>query len=713
MHKLLDKDGAQHLVDKFLSDQGLQDNNLNKIEDKLDFIYSVVGVEHYGIKIDKNNSDTSARIVYTHDCENYTPAHMDYTNGVFEIGSWGNAFFMKNNYPAMCNFYGVEQYKLDPDDHSLKEDGVTVSDVADVSYNGNAMSVFDCHIWMKFWEDDNYQYLEVSNYKLDDDFKDYPYVRSDGSKADKLYYPMYPGYKDSNNRLRSISGVKASSSSTTAQEVTYASNCGDNWSIGDWSHYLWLHSLMLLISKDFNSQTSFGNGNMDGGSSASDLKTNGLLNASGRFFGYNTSSDSMKAFFCENVYANCWQRLLGFYNDKGTYKIKMTPPYTYDETFDGYDTVQYPTVPSSSNYLKDFSFSPSYGLLPKTVGGTATTWVGDYFYTNNLRVDLLLAGGSCYGGANNGSWFLSADFRATVSDWSGGASSYLTEPIHFDLNTIYGSSPIHFEQDNYAEPLSDYTILGNSYQDGVPDPDNPVEVVSVGDRTENLFNPKGYANEYFIDSSGALKYTANWRVSAKIKIAQTETYTISFDTSSGPAAYHAIYDENDNVIELIHSGTKTFTVSEQGSYARFSYRSATTEAMMNVGTIAFPYVPYGYKIPITCGGVTQNIYLDEPLRKQLSGDAADALNFATQTLTRRVDANCEPLVTPTTSSITLPTLNPTPDNNTLSIGTTLQPSEVSITGHIKPSSTYGQLLDVNNQAILDKNGDQIFVYGQS
>ena len=418
----LDKDGTQHLISKIKESQSAQDAKIAALDNYATDIGNVIA-EHYGIKIDKNNSDT--RITYMYDCVGFTPAGMDYTNGVFNYGSWSNAFFMKNNYPAMIKFDGTEDYKLSKTDHAYKEDGITASDIADVSYNGNAMSVFDCRIWMKFWEDENYHYLEVSNYKLDDDFKDYPYVRADGSKADKLYYPMYPGYVDSNNRLRSISGVKASSNSTTAQEVTYASNCGENWSIGDWSHYLWLHSLMLLISKNFDSQTAFGNGNRSGGSNAASFKTNGLLNASGQFFGYNTNSDSMKAFYCENVYANRWQRLLGFYNDKGTYKIKMVPPYTYDETFEGYTTVSSPTVPFSNSYLKDLSFDPSYGLLPKTVGGSATTYVGDYFYANNNQVDLLFAGGSCGNDASCGSWFLSVYNRASLSPWYIGASVYL------------------------------------------------------------------------------------------------------------------------------------------------------------------------------------------------------------------------------------------------------------------------------------------------
>ena len=44
------------------------------------------------------------------------------------------------------------------------------------------------------------------------------------------------------------------------------------------------------------------------------------------------------------------------------------------------------------------------------------------------------------------------------------------------------------------------------------------------------------------------------------------------------------------------------------------------------------------------------------------------------------------LDTPTTEQVTVPTLTPAAGNNTLAIGTTLQPSSLSITGHIKSSS---------------------------
>ena len=422
MSEYLSDAGLSRIAEHFLDGQAEQDAILDRIESNVEELKKR-RVEHYGLKIDKANSDTSARIEYLYDAVGFTPAYMDYTNSKFEYGSWKNAFFVRNNYPVMVGTDGTEDYRLDPNDHSKKLDG-TASDIADLTYDGNAFSCFDCHIWMKFYEDENYQYIEVSNYKLDDDFKDYPYHRGDGSIPDKLYYPMYPGYVDSNSKLRSISGVKASSNSTSAQEVQRAENNGSIWSIESWSYHLWFNTLLLLMSKNFNSQAAFGNGNMYGGSSAASFKENGLLNTSGPFFGYNTDSDSVKAFYCENIWANRWSRCLGMYNINGVYKIKMVPPYTYDETYADYDSLETPTVPASG-YLKDLSFDNSYGFVPKAMGGSTTTYVGDHFYSNNNRSNLLLVGGYCADGAGCGSWFLRLGDRSADSGWSRGASLYL------------------------------------------------------------------------------------------------------------------------------------------------------------------------------------------------------------------------------------------------------------------------------------------------
>lgn len=48
--------------------------------------------------------------------------------------------------------------------------------------------------------------------------------------------------------------------------------------------------------------------------------------------------------------------------------------------------------------------------------------------------------------------------------------------------------------------------------------------------------------------------------------------------------------------------------------------------------------------------------------------------------------------------------------NTLTVDTTVKPSAVSITGHIKPTG-YGQLLDVNDVDIQDSTGEPIYIQG--
>ncbi len=99
------------------------------------------------------------------------------------------------------------------------------------------------------------------------------------------------------------------------------------------------------------------------------------------------------------------------------------------------------------------------------------------------------------------------------------------------------------------------------------------------------------------------------------------------------------------------------------------------------GSIALPYQPYGYKIPISLSQNTYNIYITEPLRKSLDGNNLYDTIESNGTLTRRVDENGDALANPTTTLITVPTLPTTGTAENFDISTTLKPSEVSLTYH--------------------------------
>ena len=96
------------------------------------------------------------------------------------------------------------------------------------------------------------------------------------------------------------------------------------------------------------------------------------------------------------------------------------------------------------------------------------------------------------------------------------------------------------------------------------------------------------------------------------------------------------------------------------------------------------YEPYGYKIPIVCGGTTTNFYLNEPLGENESISMND-------------------------TGVSIPTIN---GSNTLSVDTSVQPSSVYVkyatNERSVPARTYLQGVDeMDNWAIynyIHRNG---------
>lgn len=161
-----------------------------------------------------------------------------------------------------------------------------------------------------------------------------------------------------------------------------------------------------------------------------------------------------------------------------------------------------------------------------------------------------------------------------------------------------------------------YTIEGNTIQDGVPSPQNPVIPGGTGERTGNLYGGT--------DISGTInnKYYKNDFVYANIA---QGTYTLAFDlTTTYPSS--EVYNSSIGVGETGYSKdiqaqsgktdghfVFTFTIEAEDAgknlYARFArFGTAVTitytasNIILNVGSTPLPYEPYGYKIPITSIG---------------------------------------------------------------------------------------------------------------
>jgi len=184
-------------------------------------------------------------------------------------------------------------------------------------------------------------------------------------------------------------------------------------------------------------------------------------------------------------------------------------------------------------------------------------------------------------------------------------------------------------------------ISGNSIQSATPTPDKPVEIQSVGDRTRNLFD-KNTIIQGYIRSDGLVE-TVDWYYCTDfIEISgDSLIYQEACETSS-TARFWAFYDQNKNLISSERQMTNDegnlyyiLNIPSNAKYFRCNVSPSNLDiAMIYLGDSATSYEPYGYKIPVSVGEYTYNIYLDEPLRKV--GEYADYIDFTTGQIVRQV-----------------------------------------------------------------------------
>lgn len=223
--------------------------------------------------------------------------------------------------------------------------------------------------------------------------------------------------------------------------------------------------------------------------------------------------------------------------------------------------------------------------------------------------------------------------------------------------------------------ITPWTIYGNSSG-----------AQSVGEKTANSFDnvvESGYYND-----SGVLTPDAATGHTVDYITVDDTTYTISnlwYNPGFMPA--FAVYEWDENKEWLRRSNrqyppetnTITFSIGNDTRYITLQIAVNHGNIMLNTGSIALPYEPYGYKLTVVIGSNTTNIYIADVLRKSIGADPVYDIMSSTGVITRNVDTDGTPVVTPTTESFTAPTLATVAGSQSVSFDTTVKPSKADLT----------------------------------
>lgn len=400
-------------------------------------------VKIYGFHVDGSESDPDSMITYLEDAVGMTPAHMDYTNDVFDYGSWGDVWFVKECRPCILKQDGTIQCYLNPNDYTKDIDGNSVT--IDENLTGANVMVEFPKIWLKVVPDADTKSgsVYISNVQADSGYHDYPYIDHRGRHQDHFYMAAYNSSTIS-NVLRSLSGqttTKTKSLNGTT-EINYAEANGTGWSTEHAGQAMLINFLLMLIGKSTNTQTVFGQGLHTSGSEAvnNDFPT-GVHNTKGLFYGTNsgaaaTYTNAVKVFGIENWWGFQWRRYRGDILDNGTLKVKLcygTEDGSTTSNFNtdgaGYVTVSGGTPSGTSGqYISQMTFD-SNGMYAKTAdntdAGTNKAYCDSYWFDGS-GVRFTLRGGGSYYGAPVGAFFV---YRCNVvgyASWSiGAAVSYI------------------------------------------------------------------------------------------------------------------------------------------------------------------------------------------------------------------------------------------------------------------------------------------------
>lgn len=231
--------------------------------------------------------------------------------------------------------------------------------------------------------------------------KQYFYV-SDKPKTGMTKHPgsgKYVGRYHMNSGGGSISSPYPWVNITRLTARNKAKSVGSKFHLYDFATYCAIIFLYVVEFADWNCQNKIAYGRVNQSSAITSGKTDTMVYHTGTA-GSRISDGAAECQYrwIENLWGNVYQWVDGF-NANGTTVYYCTDPSKYaDDTATGYTKIG--TLPASG-YIKDLIVTDNGLLIPKTTGGSETTYIPDYMWSSSgWRV--LCVGGDWSYGANAG-----------------------------------------------------------------------------------------------------------------------------------------------------------------------------------------------------------------------------------------------------------------------------------------------------------------------
>lgn len=168
-----------------------------------------------------------------------------------------------------------------------------------------------------------------------------------------------------------------------------AKSIGQKFHLYDFATYCAIIFLYIVEFADWNCQSKIGQGCTNNSYSINSGGTDSMTYHTGRASGTDGKT-AVQYRWIENLWGNVYQFIDGF-NANGTTAYYCTDPSEYaDNTSSGYTNIG---TLSGSGWIKDLTVTDNGLLIPKTSGGSGTTYVPDYVYSSSDWRVLYVGGG--------------------------------------------------------------------------------------------------------------------------------------------------------------------------------------------------------------------------------------------------------------------------------------------------------------------------------